>query len=51
MTPLTAGNLALTITHDSPATFIFPTPNRPASKRFSQFMNDRKLMRKIAFDF
>jgi hypothetical protein len=41
MTPPTAGNLILTITHDLPATFIFPAPNRLASKRFSQSINDK----------
>jgi hypothetical protein len=34
-----------------PATFIFPAPNRLASKRFSQSINDRWEMRKVAFDF
>ena len=48
MTPLTAGNLTLTITHDSRATFIFPAPNRLASKRFSQSINDSNGMRKVA---
>jgi len=51
MTPPTAGNLILTITHDSRATFIFPEPNRLASKRFFQSINDRNEMRKVAFDF
>jgi hypothetical protein len=41
-----AGNLILTITHDSRATFIFPAPNRPASKRFFQSISDRNKMRK-----
>ena len=40
--PPIAGNLILTITHDSPATFIFPALRLRASKRFSQFINDRK---------
>ena len=47
----TAGNLTLTITHDLPATFIFPAPNRLVSKRFPQSITDRKEMRKVAFDF
>jgi hypothetical protein len=51
MTPPTAGNLILTITHDSRATFIFPEPNRLASKRFFQSINDRNEMRKVGFDF
>ncbi len=42
MTPLTAGNLIPIITRDSPATFIFPAPNRLVSKRFSQPITDRK---------
>jgi hypothetical protein len=32
------------------AIFIFPAPNRLASKRFSQSISDRKGMRKVAFD-
>jgi hypothetical protein len=40
MTPPTAGNLILTITHDSRATFIFPAPNRLVSKRFSHSTNE-----------
>jgi hypothetical protein len=51
MTLLTAANLILTITHDLRATFIFPAPNRLVSKRFSQSINDRKGVRKVAFDF
>ena len=51
MTPPTAGNLILTITRDSRATFIFPAPNRLVSKRFSQSITDRNEMRKVAFDF
>ena len=51
MTLLTAGNLIPTITHDSPATFIFPAPNRLVSKRFFQFMIDHNEMQKVAFDF
>src|SRR5947207_6479267 len=51
MTLLTAGNLIPTITHDLPATFIFPAPSRPASKRFFQFIIDRNEMQKVAFDF
>ena len=47
----TAGNLTLTITHDLPATFIFPALSRPASKRFFQFTIDRNEMQKVAFDF
>ena len=49
--PFTAGNLILTITRDLPATFIFPAPNRPASKRFSQFTNDCNEIRKVASIF
>jgi len=51
MTPLTAGNLTLTITHDSRATFIFPALNRLVSKRFFQFITDGNTMQKVAFDF
>jgi hypothetical protein len=51
MTLLTAGNLTLTIIHDLPGTFIFPTPNRLVSKRFSQSITDGNGMRKVAFDF
>ena len=51
MTPLTAGNLIPTITHDLPATFIFPALSRLASKRFFQFMTDGNEMQKVAFDF
>jgi len=51
MTPPIAGNLTLTITHDSRAIFIFPALSRPASKRFFQFTIDRNEMQKVAFDF
>jgi hypothetical protein len=51
MTPPIAGNLILTITRDSRATFIFLAPNRLVSKRFFQSINDRGEMRKVAFDF
>ena len=51
--PRTAGNLILTITRGSPATFMFPALNLLASKRFFQSTNDRNAveMREIAFGF
>jgi hypothetical protein len=51
--PRTAGNLILTITRDLRATFILPTPNLLASKRFFQSTNDCNAFgtRRVAFDF
>ena len=41
MTPPTAGNLILTITHDLRATFIFPKLSRPVSKRYFRGTSNR----------
>ncbi len=53
MTPLIAGNRILTITRDLQDTFIWPAPNRPDWKHFSQSTNDTNPLRnaKSAFDF
>src|SRR5436190_1132208 len=45
MTPLIAGNRILTITRDLQDTFIWPAPNRPDWKHFSQSTNDTNLLR------
>src|SRR5436309_15469214 len=53
MTPPIAGNRILTITRDLQDTFIWPAPNRPDWKHFSQSTNDTNPLRnaRSAFDF